>query len=189
MRCSSLFTVTNRRHHCRFCGFVVCGVCSTHDALLPDLGYAKPVRVCDCCFEYVKDARSSNIGIADGYASLDVLLVQSIIIITVCTCLVQMYTQMCVWMCLCVCVCMCVCVCVCVCVSRAAPSALLISLSWARVPSCDKLNLGVARIAFHLRLVVLLPTSSRCPPHPMKGMETTKRKKCVRRHWTTKMDQ
>jgi growth factor-regulated tyrosine kinase substrate len=47
----------DRRHHCRSCGFVVCHDCSSGLAILPNLGYTKPVRICDVCFENVKNSR------------------------------------------------------------------------------------------------------------------------------------
>ncbi len=43
------FTLVNRRHHCRKCGAVVCGGCSTKKFLLPSQS-SKPLRVCDNCF-------------------------------------------------------------------------------------------------------------------------------------------
>jgi len=50
MRCSSTrFTPLQRKHHCRKCGFVVCGSCSTKKLLLKEQS-DKPVRVCDSCF-------------------------------------------------------------------------------------------------------------------------------------------
>ncbi len=50
MRCrKAKFTVVNRRHHCRKCGFVVCGDCSKNKFLLK-LQADEPVRVCDICF-------------------------------------------------------------------------------------------------------------------------------------------
>ncbi|EDO48232.1 predicted protein, partial [Nematostella vectensis] len=50
MLCTDDFTVTNRRHHCRGCGKVVCGSCSDNLAPLTYLDYAQ-ARVCDMCYE------------------------------------------------------------------------------------------------------------------------------------------
>jgi hypothetical protein len=49
--CSVNFTLTNRRHHCRNCGKVVCSFCSPKGnfASLPQLGYPQKVRICDRC--------------------------------------------------------------------------------------------------------------------------------------------
>lgn len=48
MRCSERFGMTQRRHHCRRCGFVVCNSCSKGRALLENIS-SKPVRVCQPC--------------------------------------------------------------------------------------------------------------------------------------------
>ncbi|KAL4617147.1 pleckstrin homology domain-containing family F member 2 [Arapaima gigas] len=51
MRCQKVkFTPVSRRHHCRKCGFVVCGPCSEKKFLLPSQS-SKPVRVCEFCYE------------------------------------------------------------------------------------------------------------------------------------------
>ncbi|XP_076136530.1 pleckstrin homology domain-containing family F member 2 isoform X1 [Alosa pseudoharengus] len=51
MRCLKVkFTPVSRRHHCRKCGFVVCGPCSEKKFLLPSQS-SKPVRVCGFCYE------------------------------------------------------------------------------------------------------------------------------------------
>lgn len=50
MVCSVKFTMINRRHHCRQCGAVVCGACTTHKKELPKQGKQ---RVCDNCFNDV----------------------------------------------------------------------------------------------------------------------------------------
>lgn len=51
MRCQKIkFTPVSRRHHCRKCGFVVCGPCSEKKFLLPSQS-SKPVRVCEFCYE------------------------------------------------------------------------------------------------------------------------------------------
>ncbi|KAJ8417731.1 hypothetical protein AAFF_G00225740 [Aldrovandia affinis] len=48
MRCCVRFTMTQRRHHCRRCGFVVCTSCSRDRFLILDIS-ARPVRVCPPC--------------------------------------------------------------------------------------------------------------------------------------------
>lgn len=45
-----------KQHHCRNCGHIFCNSCSEQQAQLPnDLGQigAKPVRVCDGCWDIV----------------------------------------------------------------------------------------------------------------------------------------
>jgi hypothetical protein len=48
-RCLVEFTMLNRRHHCRKCGVLVCGKCSSHKMLVVNIDPKKPVRVCDEC--------------------------------------------------------------------------------------------------------------------------------------------
>lgn len=50
MSCDSQFNPIRRRHHCRNCGLVFCGVCSAASMPLPKFGIVKPVRVCKNCF-------------------------------------------------------------------------------------------------------------------------------------------
>ncbi|KAJ8607874.1 hypothetical protein CTAYLR_008905 [Chrysophaeum taylorii] len=48
--CGSSFNmISNRHHHCRACGRVVCGACSEHKDKVK--GYASPQRTCDECHE------------------------------------------------------------------------------------------------------------------------------------------
>ncbi|XP_057691001.1 pleckstrin homology domain-containing family F member 2 isoform X2 [Corythoichthys intestinalis] len=55
MRCQKVkFTPVSRRHHCRKCGFVVCGPCSDKKYLLPSQS-SKPVRVCHFCYGQLLD--------------------------------------------------------------------------------------------------------------------------------------
>ncbi|EUB57490.1 Hepatocyte growth factor-regulated tyrosine kinase substrate [Echinococcus granulosus] len=48
-RCKSTFTTFRRKHHCRNCGNVFCGECTTGRAGIPKYGIEKEVRVCDSC--------------------------------------------------------------------------------------------------------------------------------------------
>ncbi|KAK4875349.1 hypothetical protein RN001_011771 [Aquatica leii] len=52
MSCTATFTVVKRRHHCRNCGKIFCGRCSSNSVPLPKFGHVKPVRVCNKCFMY-----------------------------------------------------------------------------------------------------------------------------------------
>lgn len=49
MRCSDKFTMTQRRHHCRKCGFVVCAGCSKKKAVIEHIHPTKQLRVCSVC--------------------------------------------------------------------------------------------------------------------------------------------
>jgi len=65
------FTMIVRRHHCRNCGAVVCGPCSSKKFLLPQQS-SKPVRVCTGCYERlgkVVKNESSKIAMASGSSS------------------------------------------------------------------------------------------------------------------------
>lgn len=50
--CTRCFSTTKRKHHCRACGRVVCGSCSSNQIYLPS--HRKEERVCDRCFDLLQ---------------------------------------------------------------------------------------------------------------------------------------
>ncbi|KAJ8977751.1 hypothetical protein NQ317_001115 [Molorchus minor] len=59
-RCRVNFGLIQRRHHCRACGQVFCGQCTSRTATLPKYGIEKEVRVCDVCYDQVTKPSSAS---------------------------------------------------------------------------------------------------------------------------------
>ncbi|XP_043064447.1 rabankyrin-5 isoform X2 [Drosophila ficusphila] len=57
--CSTRFTITMRKHHCRHCGRVLCSKCSSNDIPILKFGINKPVRVCYVCFNVLQCGNAS----------------------------------------------------------------------------------------------------------------------------------
>lgn len=55
MRCSRKFTTPRRRHHCRRCGFVVCGSCSKQRVVLEHIHPTEQQRVCSKCHSSLQE--------------------------------------------------------------------------------------------------------------------------------------
>ena len=49
LHCHQRFGLMHRRHHCRLCGGLYCGTCSSHKITIEKFGF-KQVRVCATCF-------------------------------------------------------------------------------------------------------------------------------------------
>lgn len=56
---TSYFSVVNRRHHCRACGFVVCNGCSSKSFILEGIS-KKAVRVCEICYNKLCQGMSTG---------------------------------------------------------------------------------------------------------------------------------
>ncbi|KAF0701126.1 Aste57867_8349 [Aphanomyces stellatus] len=51
LSCGEGFGMATRKHHCRHCGRIVCGKCSTNRIPLPKFDQQTAARVCDICFD------------------------------------------------------------------------------------------------------------------------------------------
>lgn len=63
--CGDEFTIFKRRHHCRYCGLLLCGNCTNNSMMIGD----KIERICDCCAAILlpPSASSSYPGIRKWY--------------------------------------------------------------------------------------------------------------------------
>ncbi|XP_056609509.1 hepatocyte growth factor-regulated tyrosine kinase substrate isoform X8 [Triplophysa dalaica] len=68
-RCRVQFGVMTRKHHCRACGQIFCGKCSSKYSTIPKFGIEKEVRVCEPCFEQLNKKAEGKTG-STGQADL-----------------------------------------------------------------------------------------------------------------------
>ncbi len=61
--CHVKFSFSERKHHCRDCGHVFCNSCSRFETEIFRLNILKPVRVCQSCFNNIKNEENSLIAI------------------------------------------------------------------------------------------------------------------------------
>lgn len=54
-RCRTQFTMLRRKHHCRACGQVFCGDCSSKSSTIPKFGIEREVRVCESCYDDINN--------------------------------------------------------------------------------------------------------------------------------------
>jgi len=58
--CKVEFGMVTRKHHCRNCGGIFCGNCTTKQAIIPKFGIEKKVRVCDKCYVLLTSKSKSS---------------------------------------------------------------------------------------------------------------------------------
>lgn len=51
LECGGKFGLTNRKHHCRHCGRILCSKCSSKEMPIIKFNWNKPVRTCEVCFD------------------------------------------------------------------------------------------------------------------------------------------
>ncbi|KAG1677414.1 Hepatocyte growth factor-regulated tyrosine kinase substrate [Nymphon striatum] len=56
-RCRVMFSLVQRKHHCRNCGQIFCSKCSNQSSSIPKFGIEKDVRVCDACYEQLQKSQ------------------------------------------------------------------------------------------------------------------------------------
>ncbi|XP_046895142.1 hepatocyte growth factor-regulated tyrosine kinase substrate isoform X2 [Hypomesus transpacificus] len=69
-RCRVQFGVMTRKHHCRACGQIFCGKCSSKYSTIPKFGIEKEVRVCEPCFELLNKKAEGKAATVAGPAEL-----------------------------------------------------------------------------------------------------------------------
>jgi hypothetical protein len=70
MQCRAQFGIFTRRHHCRQCGEIVCGQCSTHRKFLESSRTGKEKRVCDRCWNGLIPGTGDDLAAATARVSL-----------------------------------------------------------------------------------------------------------------------
>ena len=66
--CGVRFSFSERRHHCRNCGYVFCRNCSRFESEISRLRIRKPVRVCQNCYLLLQTESSLSSGVSSRTA-------------------------------------------------------------------------------------------------------------------------
>ncbi|EPY89651.1 hepatocyte growth factor-regulated tyrosine kinase substrate [Camelus ferus] len=72
-RCRVQFGVVTRKHHCRACGQIFCGKCSSKYSTIPKFGIEKEVRVCEPCYEQLNNPLGTGLALASLWGPLSAL--------------------------------------------------------------------------------------------------------------------
>lgn len=60
LECQVKFGITNRKHHCRHCGRILCAKCSSRELTISKFKLTKPARVCGVCAEVLTYGESQT---------------------------------------------------------------------------------------------------------------------------------
>ena len=71
-RCSRLFSITRRRHHCRRCGHIFCEKCAGDSRIVPTVSAWKPCRVCVECAVLIDEGVADVLGEAAAAGATEV---------------------------------------------------------------------------------------------------------------------
>ncbi|KAK8842324.1 hypothetical protein M9Y10_025902 [Tritrichomonas musculus] len=57
MNCKTQFSLTQRKHHCRGCGQIMCKNCLIYQTIMRNISLTKPVKVCKKCYNRINEER------------------------------------------------------------------------------------------------------------------------------------
>eukprot|EP01127_Copromyxa_protea_P007906 TRINITY_DN1798_c0_g1_i1.p1 TRINITY_DN1798_c0_g1~~TRINITY_DN1798_c0_g1_i1.p1 ORF type:complete len:1382 (+),score=233.54 TRINITY_DN1798_c0_g1_i1:131-4147(+) len=75
--CAEPFTLFFRRHHCRACGHVVCGLCSDYQLIIPGTAVLEPSRVCKLCYQDITGTKHVEESLAKQTAQISLFVAKN----------------------------------------------------------------------------------------------------------------